>query len=96
MRVHLPDISTVINDPMGAIVPTNPEYQIGALGLLAQVALTDCWAAWMYAARLDDEIASAAARALLRRKTVGVKKHAASGRKARGLLLGNIGKDLGA
>jgi hypothetical protein len=67
LRGKLPTVSEVASDPLTALVPEH-QYQIGALGLLANVATRDLWAAWAYAARLDEEIASAAGRALMRRK----------------------------
>ncbi|KKM22713.1 hypothetical protein LCGC14_1622540, partial [marine sediment metagenome] len=96
LRVHLPTIQDIIDNPHEALVPSKPDYQIGALGLLANVATVDCWAAWIYTMRLDDEIAAAVGRAILRRKVGGAKKHVVPGRRARAMLLGKIGLDLGA
>lgn len=96
LRVHLPGIGEIVKDPAGVKVPDDPTYQVGAIGLLANVASQDCYSAWIYAARLRDEIGAAAARALLSRKRHGAAKRKQLGNLALTKLLGRIGADLGA
>lgn len=95
LRVHLPTVADICADPESALMPENPDYQIGALGLLAQVAATEPGAAWIYALRLSDEIKAAAGRALLRRlPSGGSDRFTAPGRKARARIIGQVGADL--
>ncbi|KKL12080.1 hypothetical protein LCGC14_2539320, partial [marine sediment metagenome] len=70
-------------------------YQVGALGLLANVADADCWAAWIYASRLRDEIGASAAKALMSRRQHGKKRFQAKGKKAMVTLLGKAGNAMG-
>lgn len=92
LRANLPTISEIIEIPEKARVPGDPSMQIGALGLLAQVAAKDAWAAWIYAARLTEEIGAAAARMLVKRRRFGI--DAKRGQKAMIRLLGKIGAQL--
>jgi len=94
-RIHLPTISEIVVNPDGAKVPDNAMYQVGALGLLANVADADCWAAWIYASRLRDEIGASAAKALMSRRQHGKKRFQAKGKKAMVTLLGKAGNAMG-
>jgi len=93
LRAHLPSVAQIADDPESAMVPETIDYQIGALGLLANVASIETGAAWIYASRLRPEVAMACASALRRRPMRG-KKHAAAGRKAQVKLMGQIGRAL--
>lgn len=53
IREHLPSEEEILKDPNKAKLPQTKEHAIGALGLLAQVAMRDPQCAWIYAARLD-------------------------------------------
>lgn len=95
LRIHLPTISEIIADPEGARVPDNAMYQVGALGLLANVADKDCWASWIYASRLRDEISASAAKALMSRRQHGAKRLQKKGKNAMVKLLGKAGNAMG-
>jgi len=56
LHQYLPSKDEVKADPTKAKVPTEKKYQVAVVGLLARVAHEDLWAAWVYAARLTDEI----------------------------------------
>ncbi len=94
-RIYLPTISEIVADPSGAKVPDSALYQVGALGLLANVADKDCWAAWVYAGRLRDEIGASAAKALMPRRQDGPKRFEKKGKKAMVMLLGKAGNAMG-
>lgn len=55
VREKLPTVAEVLKDPKNAEVPTDVSTEIAALGIIAQVALSDPWAAWTYAGRLSAE-----------------------------------------
>lgn len=97
LRVHLPSVDEVTKDPQGAKVPAKMDYQIGALGVLANVAQRDFWAAWLYADRLLPEIRSAIARVLLKNakyKANSPAKFAKEGKKTMVRVIGEIGGNL--
>ena len=97
LRAHLPSVQGILDNPSEAMLPKEPTLQIGALGLLANVAQKDAWAAWIYAARCVDEVSAACARALFRRDVnKAPKKWIADGQRARVRLLARIGRELGA
>lgn len=96
LREHLPTVDQIKTDPAGALVPDKPDHQIGALGLLQEVANRDVWAAWVYAARLRPEIAQAASHGLQPRNISRKSKHAKAGIKARTKLMSAIGKVISA
>lgn len=89
----LPSTDAIRQDPEGAPVPEDPSHQLGALGLLSDVATTEPWAAWIYANRLRREVGVAAAQYLLGVDTTISGKHSAAGRKAKVLLLGMINRE---
>ena len=91
MRTHLPSISTIQGDPASAPVPANRSHQIAALGLLARVADTDAWAAWVYAARLEPEIGAACGRVLLNRQPQA-SRHSQAGKASQIKLLASVKK----
>lgn len=93
LRAHLPSVESIVADPEGAPVPETVEYQIGALGLLANVAATDTGSAWLYASRLRPEVGAACAAALKAKPWRG-KKHTAAGRRAMAKLVGRVGAAL--
>lgn len=96
----LPSVADILADPVNAPVPGNtPEeksHQIGAASLVQAVAEKDTWAAWVYAARLGDEIKMAVAQILLKKRDLPAKKEqskfGAQGHAARINILRNIGK----
>ena len=97
LRDHLPSVQGILDDPHNALLPKDPATQIGALGLLANVAQKDAWAAWIYAARCVDEVSAACARALFRRDVnKAPKRWIQDGQRARVKLLARIGRELGA
>ena len=97
LRVHLPTVSDIKADPNRARLPSETAYQIGSLGLLAQVAQEDSWPAWAYTVRLSSpEIRAAAGRMLLRRPLPDSSKWQSDGRKARTKILSEVGADLAA
>lgn len=53
IREHLPSEEEILKDPNKAKLPSTKEHAIGALGLLAQVAMRDPQCAWIYANRMD-------------------------------------------
>lgn len=69
-RADLPTFEEILKDPGKAKVAPQREKQIAALGVISRVADKDVWPAWIYASRLDAEIAQACGRTLLRRKDV--------------------------
>lgn len=91
MRQHLPSISTIQGNPAGAPVPSDRTHQIAALGLLARVADSDAWAAWIYAARLEPEVGAACGRVLLNRQPQA-SKHAQAGKASQIKLLASVKK----
>ncbi len=92
LREHLPSVREIVADPASAQVPDSADYQLGALGLLSEVASVDCWAAWIYAVRLREEIGAAAARALVKRSRPAASPHKSAGHRAMVKLLGRIGR----
>jgi hypothetical protein len=94
LRADLPTIAEIVKDPKKAIVPDKRDIQIGALGLLQEVARKDVHAAWIYAGRLHAEVAQAAAKGLYPRGVRGKSPHAKDGAKARAKLVGTIGNRL--
>lgn len=55
VRTELPSEDEILKNPGTAKVPHNKDTAVAALGLIAQVALRDAAAAWIYADRLSDE-----------------------------------------
>jgi hypothetical protein len=95
LRRNLPTRDDVLKDPSSATVPQT-SYQLAAIGLLAQVARIDSWAAWVYAARLDSEMANACATVLFKYPNTSTDSpHAEAGDKAQIKLLGDMGKAVG-
>ena len=97
LRVHLPTVQDILKDPEKAKMPAEVDHQIGALGLLANVAQTDVWPAWVYCERLAEEVGAAATRALLAMSRDSTKKSKwrTKGQKALTNMLGKIGAALG-
>lgn len=65
MRRDLPGVEEIAANPADALVPRERDRQVAAVGLLPRVANKDPWASWVYAARLDPEIAVACGRTLM-------------------------------
>lgn len=98
LRESLPTVSQIAKDPAKAKVPTDVSVQIAALGLLANVARRDYWAAWVYCERLADEVGAALCRSLMKlakHKSSSPAKHEKAGHKAMQNLLGRVGNALG-
>jgi len=97
IRTQLPSITDIATDPGKARVPGADEVtlSVGVLGVVAQAALKDPCAAWVYADRMQPEFRSALGRVLLRNPTSAHKssKHFAAGDRARAKILGSIGLD---
>lgn len=91
LRDQFPTIDEIVKDPANAKLPERPETQIGALGLLQEVAYKDAYAAWIYAARCREEIGQAAARALTARQVPKASPHKVAGNQARVKLMSRIG-----
>lgn len=89
LRVYLPTHAEVLATPDKAKVPSDEDHQIAALGLIARVAETDTWAAWIYAQRLAAEFGAASARYLMNRPPKS-SKHAIKGKDAMMELLAKI------
>ena len=66
-RADLPTPEEVLADPKKARMPKDRDKQIAALGIISRVADKDAWPAWIYASRIEGEIAGPAARTLLHR-----------------------------
>lgn len=74
IRKNLPSIPEILSDPKKAKTPHDSATCCASLGILAQVALQDPCAAWIYADRLpQDEFRAAAGRTLLKHP-IGTKK----------------------
>jgi hypothetical protein len=92
-RKHLPSAKEILADPQGCKLPSEPQYQVAAVGLLARVAEQDSHAAWIYADRLDDEFSMAATRALLGvPPTRGKSPHAKAGATAKRRCLAGVNR----
>ncbi len=92
LREFLPTVDEIKSAPADARLPEKPDHQIGALGLLQEVARADIWAAWIYASRLRPEIGQAASHGLQPRNIAKKSKFAKAGIKARNKLMSKIGK----
>lgn len=55
VRGKLPSIAEVLASPDKAKLPTDTDTSVAALGVVAQVATQDVWAAWIYCERLAPE-----------------------------------------
>jgi len=102
VRGKLPARAEIVRDPKGSKLPTDVESGVGALGLLAQVALEDPCAAWVYGARVGQgpsdplaEVRIALTRSLIRHgiESSRKSKHYADATRARVVMLGAIGRD---
>lgn len=87
LRAKLPSIEQIRGNPVKATVPAEMDYQIAALGVLARVAQTDVWAAWIYAERLLPDIGAAAGSFLQHKHVPSYSKWAVLGQKAQVALL---------
>ena len=91
LRQHLPRIGEITASPKTCVVPQATAHQVGALALLLEVARFDVWAAWIYTARLNDEVKQAAARMLNQADCkAGPSPHAEAGARARTFIFGEI------
>lgn len=90
LRKHLPSVDQIKTTPDKAKVPEDRAKQIAALGLLSRVADDDTWAAWVYADRLQPEIAAACGRVLMTRTPQGKSKWAQLGKQAQVKLLAKV------
>lgn len=95
LRKDLPSVDEIRANPGNARVPECREHQIAALGLLARVADADVWAAWIYLARLHDEIGAACARTILERPARGHSPHATAGIQIRTTYLAKLRRLMG-
>ncbi len=66
IREKLPTVAQVLKDPRKASVPVDTSTELAALGIIAQVAMTDQWAAWTYAGRLSFEALHSTAHLLMK------------------------------
>lgn len=66
VRSQLPSMDEIKKDPENCKLPTDPNTQVAIIGLLAQVALSSCCPAWVYASRLENETRLAALQTLSR------------------------------
>ena len=82
LRQYLPDESEILMDPENAMVPENPEYQAAAMGVLANVAAKDYWAAFVYAGRLGAEAGIVVAQILRGKPMKGSDKWRGKGMRA--------------
>lgn len=82
----------VVKDPHNAKCPDDVKTQIGALGLLQEVARLDAYAAWIFAARLRPEIGQAAGQALTPRQVPRKSKWLKDGEQARVKLMSQVGR----
>lgn len=98
LRQYLPTISDVIARPDTAIVPSEIDQQIAALGVIARVAETDTEAGWIYAERLGPEPSIAACRHLMNKYKVPAKqsKRNQAAREAMTRLVARVGRARGA
>jgi hypothetical protein len=91
LRKHLPSIQQILEQPDAAPVPEQIDRQIAALGVLARVADTDVWAAWIYTNRLKAEIGAASARVLMNKTAHSLhSQYVLKGREAQVELLAKI------
>lgn len=98
VRKHLPSLSEILSDPKGAKTPHDAATCCASLGIIAQVALQDPCAAWVYADRLpQDEFRAAAGRTLLARPIASKKAspHYSIAERARAKILGMVGANMG-
>jgi len=77
VRHKLPTIAEILDKPKDAKVPQDMATGCAVLGVVAQVAMKDPCAAYVYADRLNDEIRVAATR-IMGRKEFGLSKHKAN------------------
>jgi len=96
MRKYLPTAEEICQNPESASVPSEPDKQIAALGLLDSVARKESWAAWIYAKRMRREIGIVAARFLIAIPECGPTTWRKAGKKCQIELLGSAGAALGA
>lgn len=91
-RARLPSRAEIVRNPEGAYVPHDIESSIAVLGVIAHVAIESPCAAWIYAARLEPEIRTAAGRYLIRHVSIPARdsRHALAER-ARAKILGETG-----
>lgn len=96
VRKHLPSVAEIRANPKGAKVPHDAATCCASLGILAQVALEDACAAWVYADRLpQDEFKAAAGRTLLQRRIEKGSPHQSIAERARAKILGMVGANMG-
>lgn len=74
IRHNLPKVQEILEKPKEARLPNDSSTGCACLGIIAQVAMQDPCAAWIYAERLTKEVRVAATR-VLGRKEFGLQKH---------------------
>ena len=95
VRENLPSTKDVVSNPETARLPGDTQTGIAVLGILAQAALADPAAAWVYLDRMvDGEIKIAAFRVLARVPFKGEGPWKAKGSKARVKVMGAMGAHL--